>query len=1201
MSAFKEYTMMFQLNAKLGGSYSKAFKQAVQELESMQKEIQELSKMQADISAFQKQQAAVEATRKRLEMLRQQYDNIQREMEETGNESADMKNKLLAKQLQIDKTSASLEKQTAKLNGMSSALEEAGINTDELAHSSEQLAGEIDALRKKEEAAAEKANTFGVRAETAFNAVHEAIVAAGVAAALKEIYEYFSDCSQASMDFESAITGVAKTTDLTDSELATMSDSIKALSTEIPATTEEIAAVAEAAGQLGIQKDALLDFTEIMTMLGTATNMTADEAATALARFANITGMATDNYGRLGSVIVDLGNNFATTESEIVAMGTRLASAGKLAGLTEPEIMALAAAMSSVGIEAEAGGTAMTQTLNAIEKAVAKGGDDLAEFARIAGMSSEEFSSAWKTDAMSALTSFIGGLGKLDEQGESTVLVLEDLGLTGIRQSNMLKALGLAADQMTGAVNTANTAWQQNTALTNEANKRYATAQSRLTMMQNAYNNLKVAIGDAYTPALGKSYEMGTKALNSFTEFVQKNPALVNAVTAFAGSIGLVAAALAGYTVIIKIAHAATAAFATVSTAALGPIFAVTAAVAGAVAVIAALATAAANDAVPSVKELSEASRGMREAMDEAGDAFESTAAKTSATAEIADQYITKLEEMGDYTRLSNEEQEQYRNTLTLLCQLMPELSDLIDVQNGTIQGGTAALRANTQAWKENAEAQAYQEYKNQLAEQYNAVLVEQAENSIGLTKAQLQLEAAQEKLNDTYTRMDELWADAAKQAEEYNKEYYGMADATNFLSQEYYDLQNSIYETNDEIWAAEKSIKNYNKAIEADADAVAEAKQEMDLANEAINRMIAANAANTDVTAETAKQMQEFQSEISGVQQKLNALIEAYNEAYNAAYESVSGQYQLWDEAAKVVATSAGSINSALESQITYWQDYNANLQSLTDRSADIEGLSDMIASFADGSSDSVNAIAGMAGATDEQLATMVANWKTLQQEQQNAAGSVADLKTDFTATMDELQTALAEDIEAMDLGDEAKASAQATIQGFIDGAVGMLPQVTAAYNRVAAAARAALSASGTGTAGSIPGYAVGTQSAAPGFALVGENGPELVYFNGGEQVMTAEETAAMRESMEIQAITFAPQLLEAMHTIQGDGALSASLPGQSSELPPIIIENTFHVEGNATPETIAALADYGDSLKEVVREAIAEIEEDVSRTMYR
>lgn len=1201
MSAFKEYTMMFQLNAKLGGSYSKAFKQAVQELESMQKEIQELSKMQADISAFQKQQAAAEATRKRLEMLRQQYDNIQREMEETGNESADMKNKLLAKQLQIDKTSASLEKQTAKLNELSGALEEAGVNTDDLAHSSEQLAGEIDALKKKEEAAAEKANTFGVRAETAFNAVHEAIVAAGVAAALKEIYEYFSDCSQASMDFESAITGVAKTTDLTDSELATMSDSIKALSTEIPATTEEIAAVAEAAGQLGIQKDALLDFTEIMTMLGTATNMTADEAATALARFANITGMATDNYGRLGSVIVDLGNNFATTESEIVAMGTRLASAGKLAGLTEPEIMALAAAMSSVGIEAEAGGTAMTQTLNAIEKAVAKGGDDLAEFARIAGMSSEEFSSAWKNDAMSALTSFIGGLGKLDEQGESTVLVLEDLGLTGIRQSNMLKALGLAADQMTGAVNTANTAWQQNTALTNEANKRYATVQSRLTMMQNAYNNLKVAIGDAYTPALGKSYELGAKVLNSFTEFVQKNPALVNAVTAFAGSIGLVATALAGYTIAIKIARAATAAFATVSTVALGPIFAVTAAVAGAVAVVAAMATAFSSDAVPSVKELTEATRDMREAMDAAKSAYSDTVNSTMAEAGVADTYIDKLEDLQAAGLESEDAQRQYQNTLALLLQVMPSLSDCISRTTDeygrstyTLNTSTDALRANTEAWRENAMQQAYQEQLTEMYKQQAAVLIEQQKNSIGLTDAEYKQEEASKRLNDTLARMDELWSEAAKEAEAYNKEYYGMADATNFLSQEYYDLQDSIYDINDEIWTAEKSARNYQKALDENAEAVAAAEEEIALAQKAVDQL---NGSMEDTPAAST----EFQSAISAVQQKLSSLIVAYNEAYSAAYESISGQYQLWDEAAKVVATSAGSINSALESQITYWQDYNANLQSLTDRSADIEGLSDMIASFADGSSDSVNAIAGMAGATDEQLATMVANWKTLQQEQQNAAGSVADLKTDFTATMDELQTALAEDIEAMDLGDEAKASAQATIQGFIDGAVGMLPQVTAAYNRVSAAARAALSASGTGTAGSIPGYAVGTQSAAPGFALVGENGPELVYFNGGEQVMTAEETAALQASAEIQAITFAPQLLEAMHAIQGDSALSASLPGQSGEIPPIVIENTFHIEGNATPETIAALEAYGDSLKDVVKEALEEISENAARTAYR
>lgn len=1198
MAGRKEYEMLFQLNAQLGGSYSKTFKAAQQEIVSMQKEIQAISKTQADISAFQKQQAAVEATRKRLEMLRQQYDNIQREMEETGNESADMKNKLLAKQLQIDKTSASLEKQTAKLNELSGALEEAGINTDDLSHSSEQLAGKIDTLKKKQGEAADKAMTFGDKAGQAFNQVHEAIVAAGIAVALKEIYEYFASCAQASMDFESAITGVAKTTDLTDEELAAMSDSIKALSTEIPATTEEIAAVTEAAGQLGIQKDALLDFTEIMTMLGTATNMTADEAATSLARFANITGMATDNYGRLGSVIVDLGNNFATTESEIVAMGTRLASAGKLAGLTEPEIMALAAAMSSVGIEAEAGGTAMTQTLNAIEKAVAKGGDDLAEFARIAGMSSEEFSSAWKNDAMSALTSFIGGLGKLDEQGESTVLVLEDLGLTGIRQSNMLKALGLAADQMTGAVNTANTAWQQNTALTNEANKRYATAQSRLTMMQNAYNNLKVAIGDAYTPALSEAYGVGTKVLNSITAFIQKNPALVNAITAFAGVIGAVVAALAAYAVAAKIAATASAIL-TAAIPGVNVIMGVTAAVAAITAGIVALATAAANDAVPSVKELTEAARGMREAMDEAKATYDDTVTSTMAAAGVADTYIGKLEELEAAGLNTDEQHRQYHNTLALLCQVVPELADYIDLETDTINGGTEALRANTEAWKQNAMQQAYQDQLTELYSQYSAVLIEAEENSIGLTKAQYSLEAAQQKLSDTYAQMDALWADAQKQADAYYDQYGYYTDATAFLSQEYYDLQNSIYDTNNEIWAAEKSIKNYNKAMEEDADAVSEAEAEIALAEEAVKNLTASMNEGTGASEEAAAQVSEFQAAISGVQEKINALVESYNEAYSAAYESISGQYQLWDEAAKVVATSAGSINSALESQITYWQDYNANLQSLTDRSADIEGLSDMIASFADGSSDSVNAIAGMAGATDEQLATMVANWKTLQQEQQNAAGSVADLKTDFTATMDELQTALAEDIEAMDLGDEAKASAQATIQGFIDGAVGMLPQVTAAYNRVAAAARAALSASGTGTAGSIPGYAVGTQSAAPGFALVGENGPELVYFNGGEQVMTAEETAAMRESMEIQAITFAPQLLEALHAIHGDGALSAE-PGAGSGAGSVELQIVFQINGSASSETVEALREYGDEFAERVLEVIEEAEYDRRRVSF-
>lgn len=548
----KEYEMLFRLNAQTGSGYTKAFQQAQQELKEVTQRIQDLQQEQKDITAYQKQQEALEKTEVKLNRLQKQYDNIQREIQETGSFSSELENKLLSKQVKIDDTSAACERQKERLKELQKAMENAGIDMNDLGRSSAELSEKIHTLKENQEQAAVQAQKLGTSASSAFEQIGQALAAAGITVAIREAAQYFADCAQASMDFETAVTGVAKTTNLTDEELAAMADSIRSLSTEIPVTAEEISAVAEAAGQLGIQKEALLDFTETMVMLGTSTNMTADEAATALARFANITGMGAGEYDRLGATIVDLGNNFATTEQEITEMATRLASAGTLAGISEPGILALAAAMSSVGIEAEAGGTAMTETLNAIETAVAGGGEALDEFARLAGMSSEVFAETWQNDALSALTSFIGGLGQLDEQGESTVLVLENLGLTGVRQSNMLKSLGLAAEQMTGAVDLANTAWEENTALTDEASKRYATTQSQLILLQNSYRNVQAAIGDAYTPTLKELYAAGTDVLDGAAQFIRDNPALVKALGVAAGAFGLVTGAVAASTVAIN-------------------------------------------------------------------------------------------------------------------------------------------------------------------------------------------------------------------------------------------------------------------------------------------------------------------------------------------------------------------------------------------------------------------------------------------------------------------------------------------------------------------------------------------------------------------------------------------------------------------------------------------------------------------------
>ena len=155
--------MLFQLNAQLGGSYNSTFKTAQGAIASMQKEIAALSKTQSDITAYEKQQSAIEASKKKLEVLRQQYDNIQKEMDETGKYSSALENRLLAKQQQIDKTSASLSAQTDRLNRMGSALRDAGVDTNDLSGASAKLSKEIDELRAKQEEAADSANNFGVR------------------------------------------------------------------------------------------------------------------------------------------------------------------------------------------------------------------------------------------------------------------------------------------------------------------------------------------------------------------------------------------------------------------------------------------------------------------------------------------------------------------------------------------------------------------------------------------------------------------------------------------------------------------------------------------------------------------------------------------------------------------------------------------------------------------------------------------------------------------------------------------------------------------------------------------------------------------------------------------------------------------------------------------------------------------------------
>jgi len=302
--------------------------------------------------------------------------------------------------------------------------------------------------------------------------------------------------------FESAFTGVINTVDATKEQFAKLKKGLMDMALKLPLSTEEIFGIAEAAGQLGIKQNDILKFTKVMADLGATTNITAREGAMQLARFATIMNMPIEQVDRLGSTIVDLGNNTATTEAEIVNMAMRIAGSGKIIGLTEAQVMSLAAALSSVGIEAEMGGTAISQVMRMIDKEIGTGSQKVKDFALVSGKSTAKFEKDWKENAGLAILSVIEGIAGLVEKGINTNIVLDELGFVGIRMSDALLRASGAGEKFRETMKLGNEAWKENNALTHEANLRYGTAESKLIMAKNRVAQLSASFGDALVPGI---------------------------------------------------------------------------------------------------------------------------------------------------------------------------------------------------------------------------------------------------------------------------------------------------------------------------------------------------------------------------------------------------------------------------------------------------------------------------------------------------------------------------------------------------------------------------------------------------------------------------------------------------------------------------------------------------------------------------
>ena len=1000
----------------------------------------------------------------------------------------------------------------------------------------DEAADDLEDFGDEAEDAGDDAEDFGERSQSAVEGLDKLLATVGIVAALTAIGSAFMGCSQAAAEFETNVAMVSTVADTTVLSAGELSAQISDLSMDTARNVNELADASYNAISAGVATEAAVATVGEASKLATAGFTSSSSALSVLTTTLNA-------YGLEASEVTNISDSLVTSQNlgvlTIDQMASSMGKAISTASAYSVDLYNLESgyiSLTKAGISVEESTTYISSMFNELGSA---GSNVATIITEETGMSFGQLMNAGYTlaDVLDIVYESAG------RDGEAMMNLWGSAEAGKAANAIINQGLDTFNSNLEKLANSAGTTQAAYEAMTN-------TTAFSTERMENSFNNLSIAIGDDLNPVISQFQNGIADITDGFTKLINEHPAITAVLVGVTVGVAAVTLGLGAYSAATNIATTFTATFGVTLSAAIWPLTLIVAGIAAVTAAVILMAneedeaekaqaslTASSQEMADELENLQEQYDALAEAgaadtveayqlknqIDELSEAFENNKQTIGDLIAYNEQLKTTLDEIAntyDETMDSIEQSESDSKSLIAQLVAMSESADLSGGQLEIMQNIVDRLNGSYEGL--NLTLDETNGKLNMSVEDLWAVVSESAEQE----RAQANMDKLigyLEQYQEAQTKYDEAMKSQVAAKAEYERAleedwaeehpilaWTGWADGAEMnwsgsVKDAYHVWDQAKEATN----GAKENFDTLTESIEAcyaqmgySEDEIEEMMAELALASASATDMAEKLEQEKEAVENTSDGYAEAQNALSQYSEALQALCEEYDAAYEAALQSIQGQYSLWDEVEDVAAMSSQSIKDALQSQIDYWNSYNENMASLTERASDIEGLSDMLASLADGSEESAAMLAGMESMNDADLSAVVQQYNNLQTAQSETAASVADLETEFSEKLENMQTEMGDMVDGMDLSAEAKANAKATMDAYVS-------EIQAGVARAQTAIDSLNFANNTLSGGGYHEYATGTLDAEPGLALVGEEGPELVNFGGGEVVYTAAETS--------------------------------------------------------------------------------------------